>query len=281
MKIMITGANGQLGRALAANDDIRKHELLLVSMGEGPAMPLDITDEAETASFVSKTKPDAIINCAAYTDVARAEREEELAFVVNARAVATLAKAAREVGARLIHISTDYVFDGLKGSAYTEEDELSPVNAYSRSKAAGEKEALAAPGALVLRSAWLYGEGKNFVRTMRELAKTHDELKVVNDQTGSPTSAAELARIVAFLLEKDAEGIVNAVCSGEATWYDLACEALKNYGCDVKVTGITSAEYGGVKRPAYTVLDNSRLKSFGYEPADWRAALKEYCDITR
>lgn len=281
MKILITGANGQVGRALRENDDIRRNRLILTSRtAEEGVLALDMSDSEGIKRLVVDARPDVIINCAAYTAVEKAEEEREACMTINAAAAGVLAESAEEVGARLFHVSTDFVFDGKKNCPYLEEDKTGPLSIYAKSKEEGERLVLEkCSRACIVRSAWLYGEGHNFVRTILRLAKTKDELRVVSDQIGSPTSARELARIIAFLVDRNASGIIHGVCSGSVSWYELAVKALWLAGSKTRVIPVSTVEYGSkVERPLYTVLSNEKLASMGYEVASWETSLKEYLE---
>ncbi len=284
MRVVIIGGHGQLGVAVArrmqANDGI---DTVVVGRQD-----LDICRAAAVAEMMNRIRPRWVINCAAYTDVDGAEHNAELAFEVNDRAVGTLADASVHVGARLVHISTDYVFSGDFGEAdprsYTEEDATGPINVYGESKLAGEIRLLDRdPSALILRSSWLYGgRERNFLRAMLRLGKEHrsgeEPLRIVDDQLGTPTDCWSLARQIARLLEDDVghlRGIVHASCEGEATWCEFAREIFAQIGWDVRVEPITTSEFPTrARRPAYSVLENARLKKHGLlELPAWREGL--------
>lgn len=286
MKVMTTGANGQLGRAL--------HELLgneegvtLLSTGSTASAedapffvrPLDITDEQAVYSFVEQEKPDVIINCAAYTKVDLCENNEETAEKINAFGPEVLAKAAKAIDAKLIHVSTDYVFDGTGNKPYVETDKTNPVSVYGRTKLAGEKAVMKHHDKVfIVRTAWLYGDGKNFVKTMLSLADTHNELRVVNDQFGTPTSAMELAKIIWFLAGTTNYGIYHGTCEGSTSWYEFAKEIFRVFNKQVIVHPVTSQEYNAkASRPGYSVLENRKLNTeTDYRMKDWKEAFAEY-----
>ncbi|VAX17100.1 dTDP-4-dehydrorhamnose reductase [hydrothermal vent metagenome] len=278
MRLGITGAKGLLGRAIVR----RINEALpTVSLIAFTRNDFDITDKDAVYRAVSGSDLDVVINCAAYSAVDKAEQEEDLAYAVNATAVGYIAQACASTGAKLVHISSDYVFDGSKKEPYKEDDPPCPIGAYARSKADGEKEALSrCPGALIIRSAWLYGhDGPNFVSTILEKGKSAGKLNVVNDQIGSPTYADDLALAIGRLIEKEATGIVNAVNSGYCSWYDLAVEALTLAGLDdVEVSPVSSDEYKTLAtRPKNSQLDTSLFERITDAPMrHWRDALKEY-----
>ena len=287
-KIMLTGCNGQLGRAV---QDIYKGEaeFFLTDMIElDGADILDITDEAAVMEYVGRVRPDVIVNCAAYTNVDGCEKNEELAYQANAIGPKNLAMAAKTCESVLVHISTDYVFNGRATKPILESDAPDPVSAYGLTKLAGEQFVTAGCDRyFILRTAWLYGDGKNFVRTMLSLSETHDEVSVVCDQFGSPTSAVELARVIKHLLTTDAYGIYNATCEGDTDWADFTEEIFKLAKKTTKVNHITSEEYSvmnpaAANRPAYSVLENKALHDMepAYYMKDWKEALKEYFDRT-
>ncbi|MGI5908125.1 MAG: dTDP-4-dehydrorhamnose reductase [Christensenellales bacterium] len=278
--ILITGCRGQLGleltRQLGAGC-----RLILVDIEE-----LDITDSAAVFDQVKKAEPDAVINCAAYTNVDACEHNVDLAYRVNAMGARNLACASFEAGAKMVQISTDYVFSGEgvrdeDGSvrAYVENDRPGPVNVYGKSKLAGEEMVRAHnPHHLIFRTAWLFGEGANFVRTMLRLAKDHDSLTVVNDQWGNPTSTKELARLIIDVMRRPEYGVFHATCEGVCTWYEFACEIFRLRGLETRVVPCTSAEYPRpAPRPRYSMLDNRAARLCGaYSMAHWKDALAEY-----
>ena len=274
MRLFVTGSKGQLGRALERAAAERGDVFMGHDLPE-----LDVTDAAAVHAAVRTAKPDAIINCAAFTAVDAAESEEERALAVNGTAVAHLAGAADETGAVLVQISTDYVFDGMADRAYREDDPVNPRSAYGRTKLAGEAAARAARRHLVVRTAWLFGEGNNFVEAIRRQVKGGAaSLRVVADQRGCPTYAGDLAAALLRLLETGATGIVHAVNEGEATWFEFAEEIVRRLGSPAKVLPITTGEAARpAPRPARAVLDTSRLRALlggGMRP--WQDALGQY-----
>lgn len=286
MKVMITGANGQLGRAL--------HELLasepkvrLIATGSRvsakeapfPIYALDISDEQAVSSFVREQCPDVIINCAAYTKVDLCESNEAEALKINGDGPRYLARAAKEVDAKLIHVSTDYVFDGKSKKPYIETDETNPVSAYGRTKLAGEQAVMEEwDKVFIVRTAWLYGDGKNFVKTMLSLADTHKELRVVNDQYGTPTTAVELAKMLWYLAKTEQYGIYHGTCEGSTTWYEFAKEIFRVFDKQIVVHPVTSKEYNAkADRPEFSVLENHKLNTeTDYRMKDWKEALLDY-----
>ena len=274
-KIIITGCNGQLGREMnrlyAGNTDI---ELVNTDVDE-----LDITSIDAVMKLAKKVNPYAIINCAAYTAVDACETNQDIAFKVNTIGPRNLAIAARETGAKLLHVSTDYVFDGTKETPYYESDPICPQSVYGSTKAEAEKMVQQmADRYFILRTAWLYGDGKNFAKTMLRLAETNDMVKVVGDQYGTPTSAYELAKGIDSLLFTDNYGLFHATCEGSCNWAEFAAEIFRLAGKDTKVQAITTAEYGApANRPAHSVLENYMFKmTNGYMFADWHDAIEKY-----
>ncbi len=282
-KILITGAAGQLGLALyrLLKDNLKYmiYRTESAPSSDGQFGALDITDEAAVAEAISAMRPDIIINCVAMTAVDLCESEADKAYRVNALGPKYLAVAAQETGAVLIHISTDYVYDGTAVRPYTEDDIPNPISVYGKTKLQGDANALQyCSRSFVLRTSGVYGEGKNFVRTMLRLAKEGSNIRVVTDQIISPTSALELARVIIFLMETNSHGIYNATCEGSTSWHEFAEEIFKIAGIDVKVAKVSSSEYiTPAKRPPYSVLDNRNLRErHGYYMKDWKDALREY-----
>ena len=270
MRILLAGRRGQVGVEL---------EPLLARHGEVTALDhqaLDLSDATQIRRVVRETKPDLIVNAAAYTAVDRAESEPELAARVNAAAPAVLAEEAKRTGALLVHYSTDYVFDGRKRTPYVEDDATNPLSVYGRTKLEGER-AVRASGArhLILRTAWVYGEGRNFVSAILGRAEAGERLRVVDDQRGAPTWSRDIAVKTASLLEKGAEGVFHVSAEGEGTWHEVAREVLKLKRLGTPVEAIpTSAWPTPAHRPAYSVLDNSRLQAAGVARiGPWRERL--------
>lgn len=283
-KVLVTGCNGQLGRAIQKEyaGDVT---FVLTDVAEGEGITsLDITDIDAVMSLVLEEKPDVIINCAALTNVDGCEKMWDLAYKINAIGPRNLAIAATAVGAKLVHVSTDYVFAGTERTPRTEFDTPDPISAYGKTKLEGEQFVRQfAEKFFILRTAWLYGDGKNFVKTMVRVAKTHDEVSVVCDQFGSPTSAAELAKMIHFLEGTDNYGIFHATCEGETNWADFTEAFYAKLGITAKVNHITSEEYArmnpeAAKRPAYSNLDNYmlRLTTDQFAMANWEDALDVY-----
>ena len=272
MKILVTGANGQLGREVARQG--RDYELILTDYDT-----LDITDSKAVGDFVRKIQPDAVIHCAAYTNVDGAEADADRAFRVNVVGAQNIAAACLEVGARMVYVSTDYVFDGHKQKPYREFDQVNPQSVYGHTKRQGEDIVRQILGRhYIIRTAWLYGDGNNFVRTMLRLAESNDTLRVVHDQVGTPTSTVDLARVIFKLLASDAYGTYHATCQGQCSWYELACEIFRQSGIDIKVLPVPTSEFPRpAKRPMHSVLDNYMLRMTVGDPMrGWQDALKEY-----
>ena len=288
-KVMLTGAAGQLGRALQKVLSPAEYELVLTDTAaaagalDAPATALDITDADAVTRFVAELKPFAVINCAAYTAVDAQEADPDTAWRINALGARNLAMAGEECGARLVHISTDYVFSGEGSRPWRETDPTGPRSVYGETKLEGEAFVRQfSRHFYILRTAWLYGEGNNFVRTMLRLAESHESVSVVSDQQGTPTSARELARAIHALLPTENYGLFHATCEGETNWADFAREIFRLAGKDTRVDSVSSAEYArqhpqSAARPAYSVLDNFMLRLTGsYRFADWHEALEEY-----
>ena len=276
-KILVTGCNGQLGRAInQVYEGDSKVELINTDVAD-----LDITAVDGVMEFVKANKPDAIINCAAYTAVDASESDWDNAYKINAIGPRNLSIAASELGIKIMHISTDYVFEGNGTKPYVEFDEVNPQGAYGKTKLEGERMVSQfADKFFIMRTAWLYGDGKNFARTMLNLAETRDEVGVVADQFGTPTSALELARAIKYLLPTDNYGIFHGTCEGSCCWADFTEEIYRLKGIKTKVNRLTTAEYPtAAKRPAYSVLENYMLKlTSDYMFADWHDSIREYLD---
>lgn len=276
MKALITGANGQLGRALVACAPDRIALLAL------PSAALDITDRAAVEAAIRDHSPDLVINAAAYTKVDAAENMPDLAERVNHLAVAKLAQATQQNGARLIQISTDFVFDGMASHAYSPGAPTAPLNIYGKTKLAGE--AAAGPAALIVRTSWLYSAyGNNFVATMLRLMREKPTLRVVDDQIGTPTSAHALAAAIWDLAATDRTGILHYSDSGVASWYDFAVAIMEEavvlglLDRPVEVLPIPASEYPTpARRPHFSVLDKrDTIAAIGRVPGHWRANLRD------
>lgn len=280
MKILVTGSNGQLGRELSLQLTAEKMPFVGYDIPE-----FDITDKAAIETIIEQEQPTVIINCGAMTNVDGCETSRDAAFAINAEGPKNLAEIARDKDIVLVQVSTDYVFDGKgieeNGSLrpYVESDTIGPNTVYGESKAAGEAAVMKlCPKYFIVRTAWLYGDGNNFVKTMLRLSETHSELTVVNDQIGTPTSTKDLAAAIIALIQTDAYGVYHGTCEGVCSWYDFACEIFSLTGKNVTVKPVTTEEYGNkTPRPAYSVLENARLKQLGincFRP--WKEALADY-----
>lgn len=282
MNVLVTGGSGQLGRAIMDVAKDSGHKFIYTDLNEGEeVMALDITDKGAVSRAIREHSIDVIVNCAGYTDVERCESEEEVAFAVNAGAVAVLAETAKSSGAVLIHISSDYVFDGTASQPYDELAEQNPLSAYGRTKSAGEL-AVRTSGCFffIIRTSWLYSPyGKNFVKTILEKSAQQPVLKVVSDQIGTPTYAGDLAEFILTILDPDnidRYGVYNYTGEGVCSWYDLACEICEMSGNLCEVIPCKTGEYP-VKavRPHYSVLDKTKAKeTFGVGIPYWKDSLR-------
>ncbi|HEX4583517.1 MAG TPA: dTDP-4-dehydrorhamnose reductase [Burkholderiaceae bacterium] len=260
MKILLTGGTGQVGwelqRCLARLGEVLAPDRSVLDLGRPDTL----------APLVRSVGPDLIVNAAAYTAVDRAESEGQACFAVNAESVAALAQEAARLGALLVHYSTDYVFDGAKRSAYVESDPTGPINAYGRSKLAGERE-IARSGCrhLILRTGWVYAmRGRNFLLTMLRLARERPQLRVVDDQVGAPTWARDIAQATLIGLDRPTpiEGLYHVTAGGEASWFQFAGRILKLAGLTTTLVPIPTSDYPTpAARPAYSVLDSGRFES--------------------
>ncbi|MGN0292235.1 MAG: dTDP-4-dehydrorhamnose reductase [Lachnospiraceae bacterium] len=283
-KILVTGCNGQLGRAVNKEYAGEEVELINTDVAEAEGVTaLDITNIDEVMNLVMEKKPDVIINCAAHTNVDKCEQEWDLAYRINAIGPRNLSIAANKVGAKMIQISTDYVFPGNGTQPITEFDTPAPKSAYGKTKYEGEnfvKEFVKEH--FIIRTAWLYGDGHNFVKTMLKLSENHDTLSVVKDQIGSPTSAAELARMIHYLEPTENYGTFHGTCEGVCSWADFADAIFARAGKNVTVNHVTTEEYkkmnpNSADRPAYSVLDKYMLRlTTDFRMADWQDALDVY-----
>ena len=292
MRFFVTGVGGQLGHDVLNELDKRGYEAVGTDIidevnSSFPYVKLDITNEAEVAKAVATIKPDVIVHCAAWTAVDAAEDEENQPKVraINSEGTRYIAQAARTAGAKMIYISTDYVFDGQGERPWQPDDRnYAPLNVYGQSKLDGE---LAVSGLLdkyfIVRIAWVFGKnGKNFIKTMLNVGKTHDEVRVVNDQVGTPTYTYDLARLLVDMAETEKYGYYHATNEGGyISWYDFTCEIYRQAGLSTKVTPVTTAEYGLSKaaRPFNSRLDKSKLMQNGLTPLPtWQDALSRYLE---
>ena len=274
MKVLISGGKGLLGSNILPFLGER-FDLAVYDIDEW-----DITSLSVGKELMDLHRPDVVLNLAAVTDVDGCEDREEMARRVNAQGVGAVAELCAAAGARLVHMSTDYVFDGTKGSPYREDDEPRPASVYGRTKLAGERMVLGRlPGAAVVRTQWLYGKGgKNFVDTIRELGRQHGMVRVVNDQRGSPTWARDLAMPIVSIIEKGLSGIYHVSNSGSCTWFDFARAIFSILNMDVETRPISSSELGRkAARPASSVFDLAKFEGVtGIRMRGWMDPLKEY-----
>ena len=279
MKILITGSNGMLGHDLieALKDN---HELVLTT-----SRTLDITDKEQVFDFISQNKPDIVINSAAYTDVDGCEQNQDLAYSVNGEGVKNLAFACREADSALLHISTDYIFNGENTRPWVEDDEIGPISVYGKSKLKGEQAILEILDKFfIVRTAWLYGvNGRNFPKTMLELAENHSQITVVYDEVGTPTYTPDLANAISQLIETEHYGIYHITNSGSCSWCEFARYIFEVAGKDVEVIPVTAAEFARpAPRPHYSVLENRNWIEKGFEPLrSYKEAIKEYIELIK
>lgn len=283
--ILLVGSNGQLGREMKRKLTANERSFYACDFPE-----IDITSKESLKTLFKRIKPAAVINCAAYTNVDKAETDEDAAYRVNALGSQLLARLCVSYDIELVHVSTDYVFSGKailqdgQPRAYVESDACAPATAYGRTKLAGECFVQAeCPKHYILRTAWLYGDGNNFVRTMLELAQTNDLLRVVNDQIGSPTSTDDLSNAILALLGSGEYGLYHATCEGYCSWYDFAVRIFQEQGIVVRVDPVTSKEFPRPSpRPKWSVLNNVHLKQVGknvFRP--WQDALRTYLETEK
>ena len=273
--IIVTGITGQLGYDVADELDRRGEKFIVTTRNE-----IDLTDEKSIKEFIAKTKPDAVIHCAAYTAVDKAESEAELALTVNGLATRYMAEACRDVNAKLLYPSTDYVFGGDGNTPYEVTDEKSPCNVYGRSKLLGEDSVRAINRKnFIVRISWVFGKnGKNFVKTMLNLAETHKKLRVVADQVGSPTYTKDLAPLLVDMVHTDKFGTYHATNEGFCSWAEFAAEIFKLAKKDVEVEMIRTEDYPTpARRPFNSRLSKKSLDAEGFSRLpDWQDALKRY-----
>jgi dTDP-4-dehydrorhamnose reductase len=277
VRVLVTGAAGMLGGDVVEALAARRQTVFGLARSE-----LDITDAAAVEAAIAELRPDAVINCAAWTDVDGAETAERAAMQVNDTGAALLAGTAAAHGAKLLHVSSDYVFDGAKGRPYVESDLPAAISAYGRSKQAGETSvAVANPRHLIVRSSWLFGTGgPNFVETMLRIAAEQPEVVVVADQVGTPTYTAHLAPALARLAEGEAFGIHHVAASGQCSWFEFAQEIFDQAGVECRVMSGTTEMLGRpAPRPPYSVLGSERPDPIRL--ADWRQGLSEYLAARR
>ena len=275
MRVFVTGVKGQLGYDVMNELEKQGLEGIGVDIDE-----MDITDADQVNKVIKEAAPDAVIHCAAYTAVDAAEDNEEICRKVNAQGTENIAKVCEELDIKMMYISTDYVFNGQGERPWEPDDEREPLNVYGQTKYEGE---LAIEEHVkkffTVRIAWVFGvNGKNFIKTMLNLGKTHDHLTVVNDQTGSPTYTYDLARLLVDMIQTDKYGRYHATNEGLCTWYEFACEIFKQAGMDVSVAPVSSDEYPAkAKRPSNSRMDKSKLTANVFQPLPtWQDALSRY-----
>ena len=275
LKLWIVGSESQVGKAILSVLDPMELEVLCTDKEE-----LDITNTEDVLSYGEINRPDVIINCAAVTDTKLCEAEPELAYRVNALGARNLSLVARKHNAKIVQISTDDVFDGKKETPYTEFDDTHPLTVYGRSKRAGENYVKEFTHKhFIIRSTWVYGEGKNFVNALLQTAETETEAAIPTDQFGSPTSAKDLARIILHLIQTNEYGTYHATCKGKCSRYEFAEEILKLSGKQLKLIPALAADVPTAARPAYAVLDNFILRIIDvYDMPTWQESLKEYLE---
>ncbi len=288
MKVFVTGVCGQLGHDCVNELKKRGYEVIgsdIQHLDIKNYVPLDITDENAVSQLITGIRPDAVIHCAAWTAVDAAEDEENKGKVhtINARGTKYIAEAVKNIDAKMIYISTDYVFDGQGDRPWQPDDKnFAPLNVYGKSKLDGE---IAVSEILekyfIVRIAWVFGlNGNNFIKTMINVGKKHDTVRVVNDQIGTPTYTFDLARLLVDMAETDKYGYYHATNEGGyISWYDFCCEIYRQYGLETKVIPVTTEEYGlsKAKRPFNSRLDKSKLVAAGFAPLpDWKDAVKRY-----
>ena len=286
MKLLVTGAAGQLGHDIINEAENRGYKVTGTDLGDRwPGLQMDITDAEAVTQVIREIQPDIVYHCAAWTAVDAAEDNQETVFRVNAQGTRNIANACKDTGCRMVYISTDYVFDG-QGTEPWQPDckDYAPLNVYGRSKLAGEE---AVAGILdkyfIVRIAWVFGSnGNNFVRTMLNIARKYDTLRVVNDQIGTPTYTRDLAELLVDMGETERYGYYHATNEGGyISWYDFACEIFRQAGYCTTVIPVTTEEYGLSKaaRPANSRLDKSKLTEMGFKRLpDWKDALKRYLE---
>jgi dTDP-4-dehydrorhamnose reductase len=285
--ILITGAKGQLGNELKeVSKKYFGYDFIFTDIDL-----LDITDPVKTASFIQRSKPDWIINCAAYNQVDKAESDYQNALLVNGTAVRNIAGALKDSTCRFIHISTDYVFDGTSNVPYTDSSLPNPLSAYGKSKLEGEKAALTHYGSMVIRTSWLYSSfGSNFVKTIIRLANEKESIRVVSDQTGSPTYALDLAeaimQIISGVIRNQLafnSGIYSYSNEGVCSWYDFALAIIEESGLKCEVIPVSTSEYPvAARRPPYSVMNKSKIKeNYNLTIPHWRMSLKRCIKVLK
>lgn len=275
MKVLITGANGQLGYDISKELKSRNIDTV-----ETDIKDFDLTDERETLSYIKKSNPDVVVHCAAYTAVDNAEDEEKQCMLVNGKGTKNVAKSCEEISAKMVYISTDYVFDGAGEVGYETNHQTGPLNVYGKSKLEGENAVKSICSKyFIVRTSWVFGlNGNNFVTTMIKLAKDRDSIRVVDDQVGSPTYTKDLTRLICNMIQTDKYGVYHATNEGVCTFADFAKEIIRQSGVECVVNSITTEEFGAkAKRPKNSRLSKQCLLDNGFEKLPhWEDALKRF-----
>ena len=278
MKVLVTGVKGQLGYDVVKELEKRGHQPIGVDRDE-----MDLMDNEAIRTFIMNLKPEAIIHCAAYTAVDKAEEEVETCYQINAESVKVISECAKELDVKLIYISTDYVFDGTKEGEYVETDLPNPINVYGASKLKGEQYVQTLlEKYYIVRISWVFGvNGNNFIKTMRRLGSERDELNIINDQVGSPTYTADLAPLLVDMMETDKYGIYHATNEETCSWYEFANEIFKQSRIEVKTNPITTDQYPtAAKRPMNSRMSKAKLKANGFNLLPtWQEALAHYLKL--
>ena len=278
MKVLVTGVKGQLGYDVVKDLEKRGYQPIGVDRDE-----MDLMDNEAIRTFIMNLKPEAIIHCAAYTAVDKAEEEVETCYQINAEAVKVISECAKELDVKLIYISTDYVFDGTKEGEYVETDLPNPINVYGASKLKGEQYVQTLlEKYYIVRISWVFGvNGNNFIKTMRRLGSERDELNIINDQVGSPTYTADLAPLLVDMMETDKYGIYHATNEETCSWYEFANEIFKQSRIEVKTNPITTDQYPtAAKRPMNSRMSKAKLKANGFNLLPtWQEALAHYLKL--
>jgi dTDP-4-dehydrorhamnose reductase len=274
VKILVTGGHGQLGKELV-KELSKEHEAYGFSKQD-----LDVTDIQQASAVLRRIRPDAVVHAAAYTKVDQAELDPDSAYSINAYGTRNMAVAAQQMGAKMVYISTDYVFDGSQSAPYRELDQTSPLNIYGKSKLAGEQMVQTfTEKFFIVRTSWLYGKhGHNFVSTMLQLSQTNDELQVVCDQVGTPTYTLDLSRFISGLIKSENYGIYHASNTGSCSWFEFAQAVFQIAAIPQKIVPVESKDFSQLAvRPAYSVLDHMAIRLHGFEDfRHWRDALQEF-----
>lgn len=278
MKVLVTGVKGQLGYDVVKDLEKRGHQPIGVDRDE-----MDLMDNEAIRTFIMNLRPEAIIHCAAYTAVDKAEEEVEICYQINAESVKVIAECANELDIKMIYISTDYVFDGTKEGEYVETDLPNPINVYGASKLKGEQYVQAIlEKYYIVRISWVFGiNGNNFIKTMRRLGEQLDELNIIDDQVGSPTYTADLAPLLVDMIETDKYGIYHATNEGTCSWYEFANEIFKQSRIEVKTNPITTDQYPtAAKRPMNSRMSKGKLAKNNFPLLDnWENSVKRYLSL--